>query len=263
MVLESAPDASTDWWDLWVASGFLALIVVKFAVANFGLSLMGLADPFMICAGEFLWVPTDMGMELKTDDGSRERVRFLEAFDERGRALPTEMIAKWFNSKKRALYHIGLSKTLFWGIIVHLCMFNLFVAVQEEIEASSLEEIIQERESIVAGVCLGFAGLVIFLGCTIISKLSSLPQEQPGEQSTVPVDENEFNTDDDSSAERNSKKYGGRSNGTNSSTMLSTGQVISNGEVRGQLERGQSQLLQDTIIQVDTFDSAGKFVPYG
>ena len=47
LVLESAPDSHMDWWDLWVASGFLAILVVKFAVANYGLALMH--PGLMIC----------------------------------------------------------------------------------------------------------------------------------------------------------------------------------------------------------------------
>lgn len=191
LVLESAPDSHMDWWDLWVASGFLAILVVKFAVANYGLALMHLADPFVVCAGEFLWVPTDMGMEIKTSNGQKERVEFLEAFDERGRALPTEMISKWFSSKKRSLYIVGLSKSVFWGIVVHLCMFNLFVAVQEDAdELGTLTAMLDQRDMKVLAACISFAGCVGFIGVRIIRHLNTLPH---------PDSEEHRETSDDSS----------------------------------------------------------------
>jgi hypothetical protein len=227
LVFESDPETETDWWDLWVASGFLSIIIVKFAVANYGLSLMTLADPFVVCAGEFLWVPTDLGMEIQTSDGTTERIQFLQAFDERGRALPTEMLEKWFRSKQRALVHIGLSQTVFWGFLVHLCMFNLFVAVQEEMgEDSSIGMILQHRDNVVLGVCLIFAAFVVLLGYRAIAHLNRLPlRPEHGE------------TSDDSSDD------GGR-RGT-------TGEVL---EARP-YSRSDSQLLRGTVIQVDTFDS--------
>ena len=180
LVFESAPDSDVDWLDLWIGSGFLAIIIIKFAVANYGLSLMSLADPFVVCAGEFLWIPTDLGMEIQTTEGSKEHVQFLKAFDERGKALPTELLEKWFRSKRRALVHIGLSRTVFWGFIVHLCMFNLFVAVQEEIgNNNDLGEMLQHRDFIVLTVCLCFAAVVVTLGYKSITYLNTLPKPLP------------------------------------------------------------------------------------
>jgi hypothetical protein len=239
LVLESAPDSHVDFWDLWVASGFLAILVVKFAVANYGLSLMTLADPFVVCAGEFLWVPTDMGMEIKTADGQTERVQFLEAFDERGRALPTEMIAKWFNSKRRSLCIIGLSKSVFWGFLVHLCMFNLFVAVQEDLgEESSLTDLLEARDMKVLTACMVFAAFVLFVGIRIVRRLNSLPKTDEQRE-----------TSDDSSAE-NANNYG----------MVRKTKSGNMDPAPSPYTRGDSQLLQGCIVQVDTFDSNTKFV---
>lgn len=187
-----------------MASGFLATLVVKFAVANYGLSLMALADPFAVCAGEFLWVPTDLGMEIKTEQGAIETFKFLEAFDERGRALPTEMLEKWFNSKRRALVHIALSRTVLWGFLVHLCMFNLFVTVQEEIgDVTSIGMILRHRDTVVVSVCLGFTCLVVVFGCKAIRALQKWPVEQ-GDTSDE-SDDNASTSGKDKGHDRSSK----------------------------------------------------------
>lgn len=251
LVFESAPESETDWLDLWISSGFLAIIVIKFAVANYGLSLMSLADPFVVCAGEFLWIPTDLGMEIQTAEGSKEHVQFLKAFDERGKALPTELLEKWFRSKRRALVHIGLSRTVFWGFIVHLCMFNLFVAVQEEIgEDTSLGMVLQHRDFIVLTVCLCFAALVVTIGWKAIVYLGTLPKPLPKQEGvggnkamedSLPVfqeQQQQEETTDDSSDDGGGKDGEAEDtknsfNNTVAKRMTYTGEIVNSGPANG------------------------------
>jgi len=154
LVWEADLDANiqTDqWYEIWLASGFLATLVIKFAVANFGLSLMKLADPFVVCAGEFLWMapPTDMttsspktsskGRRGLKDEGGISTREMLEAFDEQGRALPKDLVRTWFKAKQRSLLHAGFSRTVFWGLAVHLCIINLMLSVYQEIYSTTDE----------------------------------------------------------------------------------------------------------------------------
>eukprot|EP00586_Coscinodiscus_wailesii_P001633 CAMPEP_0172485240 /NCGR_PEP_ID=MMETSP1066-20121228/13184_1 /TAXON_ID=671091 /ORGANISM="Coscinodiscus wailesii, Strain CCMP2513" /LENGTH=320 /DNA_ID=CAMNT_0013250357 /DNA_START=177 /DNA_END=1139 /DNA_ORIENTATION=- len=57
--LGMAPDTYIDGWNLWIYSGLLASILVKTCVANFGMSLLHMADPLFVCNGEFEGLPCD------------------------------------------------------------------------------------------------------------------------------------------------------------------------------------------------------------
>jgi hypothetical protein len=180
LVLE-APEMNADWYDLWVASGFLATLLVKIAVANFGLSLMKLADPFVVCAGEFLWMPTEFGMDIQSADGQRERV-LLDSLGGRGQSLAPSVLQQWYASKRRALFHIGLSKAFLWGLLMHLSLVNLFFAVYDEIgENSSLGQSLERHDILVLGACLSFAAFVAFIGVHTICSLPKIPEVDPGE----------------------------------------------------------------------------------
>ena len=262
---ESTSDANaqTDhWYELWLASGFLATLLIKFAVANFGLSLMELADPFVVCAGEFLWMapPATMGTSTTTSArrprlndsrGSGEALstrQILEAFDEQGRALPDEMVQTWFKTKQRSLVHVGFSKTLFWGILVHLCMVNLFLSVYQEVytafdetfvgdEIPSLYQMLEERDQVVLAACLGCSAFVAFLGAYFVCRLNHLASVQ---------EEHVGDTDDSSSESDGEHNLGGvgRSPGGDGATMT---------EIGGG-ETGERELLRGVVVQLDAED---------
>jgi hypothetical protein len=42
---------------MWLETGLLATLVIKFVMANFVISLLKIADPFVVCRGEFMWIP--------------------------------------------------------------------------------------------------------------------------------------------------------------------------------------------------------------
>jgi hypothetical protein len=186
LVWESHGDVNKSeghWYDLWIASGFIATVLIKVAIANFGLALMELADPFVVCAGEFLWMPTSFGngRQLRTT-GSGGNRQILEAFDEQGRALPSEMVNTWFKAKQRALFHCALSKVLFWGLLVHVCLVNLFESVYKEVyegyvvaeDAPPLYVLLEKRDLTVLAGCLVATGVVLILGVLIIRSLNRL-----------------------------------------------------------------------------------------
>jgi len=124
-------------------------------------------------------------------------------------APPTQLIEKWFEKKRRALFVGALSKTFFWGIVVHLCMVNLFRSVYQEMYKSlellgyhgsstrditlQFYEMIEQRELKVLGSCLGVAGIVSALGVYIVYKLN--------ESTKLLSAENLPDTDDSSDSE--------------------------------------------------------------
>jgi hypothetical protein len=57
MLLSTTSDVTVNYWELWVASGLLAGMIIKFVVANFGLSLYFVADPLARCGGRFEYPP--------------------------------------------------------------------------------------------------------------------------------------------------------------------------------------------------------------
>jgi len=203
-------DSQTDWYKLWIASGFLAMLVVKVAMANFGVSLMLLADCFCGCQGEYLWMPMSLvpdGSKTKSQTPSRRAESNTTTSS--SAAPPTQLIEKWFEKKRRALFVGALSKTFFWGIVVHLCMVNLFRSVYQEMYKSlellgyhgsstrditlQFYEMIEQRELKVLGSCLGVAGIVSALGVYIVYKLN--------ESTKLLSAENLPDTDDSSDSE--------------------------------------------------------------
>jgi hypothetical protein len=68
-------------------------------------------------------MPTDFGMEFKNGDQQCERVIF-DAFQG---GIDPSVLKKWMASKHRALFHIGLSKTVLWGFLMHINQYVQFV----------------------------------------------------------------------------------------------------------------------------------------
>lgn len=201
-------DSKTDWYNLWIASGFLAMLVVKVAMANFGVSLMLLADCFCGCQGEYLWMPMSLvpeGSKAKSQTSRRAESTTTSS----SASPPTQLIEKWFEKKRRALFVGALSKTFFWGLLVHLCMVNLFRSVYQEMYDSlellgdrgnstrdttlQLYEMLEQRDIKVLGSCLGVAGIVIVLGIYVVHELN--------ESAKLLSAENLPDTDDSSDSE--------------------------------------------------------------
>jgi hypothetical protein len=61
LILSTTSDTTVNYWELWVASGLVASILIKFVVANFGLSLYFVADPLARCGGRFEYPPGIQG----------------------------------------------------------------------------------------------------------------------------------------------------------------------------------------------------------
>ena len=250
-------DAQTDhWYELWLASGFLATLMIKFAVANFGLSLMELADPFVVCAGEFLWMAPPASMEGSRSRGSSSNYantstrQMLEAFDEQGRALPNKMVQTWFKTKQRSLVHVGFSKTLFWGIIVHLCMINLFLSVYQEVSATinqaifvgaeipSYYEMLEENDRLVLAYSLGCAAVVSVLGIYFVCRLNRLAS----------IQEEHLGDTDDSSSESDGENQRGTTGRSPDDDCVTMSKMMAGGDI------GERELMEGIVVQLDTED---------
>ena len=55
-----AEDIGLSFWELWIASGHFAKLIVQVAITNFGLALLKLADPFCLCKGTYESPPANM-----------------------------------------------------------------------------------------------------------------------------------------------------------------------------------------------------------
>eukprot|EP00545_Synedropsis_sp_CCMP1620_P006738 CAMPEP_0119007304 /NCGR_PEP_ID=MMETSP1176-20130426/2921_1 /TAXON_ID=265551 /ORGANISM="Synedropsis recta cf, Strain CCMP1620" /LENGTH=750 /DNA_ID=CAMNT_0006959423 /DNA_START=35 /DNA_END=2284 /DNA_ORIENTATION=+ len=105
-----APESEVNWdqmQELWLDSGLLASFLVKIAMTNFALGLARLADPFVTCAGEFLWIPAKLGTGL----GGRDKNTVFHGF---------------MLNKLGTLRNVNLRTVIVWGFIMHICLYNIF-----------------------------------------------------------------------------------------------------------------------------------------
>lgn len=104
LVME-ASEAETNWWQLWVATGLLARILIKVAVCNFGIALYRMADPLSICAGRFEWPSARFQLPDSTS-------RTLEQVKRE-----KSIVYQW----------VAFKAAIGWGILTHICLINLML----------------------------------------------------------------------------------------------------------------------------------------
>mmetsp|Transcript_8665 Transcript_8665/g.9563 ORF Transcript_8665/g.9563 Transcript_8665/m.9563 type:complete len:803 (+) Transcript_8665:57-2465(+) len=109
-IIFDEPDDETNWWELWIATGILAQVFVKFAVTNFGIALFRFADPLSICGGRFQWPPSNQFQMVGNQEVDWKYLKFEK-----------DRILKW----------ISFKWALIWGVIVHICIFNLIFSATE------------------------------------------------------------------------------------------------------------------------------------
>lgn len=199
LVLE-APMPETgerDWYELWIGSAFLATLLVKVAVANFGLSLMELADPFVVCAGEYLGLPVASSSINENKD---------------------KLWASVLKSKRRSLFVASLSRVVCWGFVMHACLFNMFAAVYDGTNSStttSVELAIEQRDKNVLAGCLAFAVAVALTGAYVIRGLQESVQERKTRRQSEleATDEDELENNDSGHENDEAGSSDGRQNG--------------------------------------------------
>jgi len=56
-LVSSPGETDSEWWELWLSTGLLAQILIKFVIVNYGIALFRWADPLSTCGGQCLWPP--------------------------------------------------------------------------------------------------------------------------------------------------------------------------------------------------------------
>ncbi len=115
-----AEDSGLNFWELWIMSGLLANLIIKIAIANYGVALLRLADPFCSCQGTYECPPT-----LCNDAG-----------DEANQLIVDDEIR---DIKAAELRAVALRDTIIWGGITNSCLMALFA-----VAVSNLEEFTNE-----------------------------------------------------------------------------------------------------------------------
>ena len=114
-ILDMHESSNVNWWQIWISSGVLASILLKAGVANFGVSLVRLADPFMICDGKYIGPPSNLNFQ-------RSELQELT------------------QAKKDALRIAGLGGVFLWGLFMNLMMANIIISILSSDDAESISE---------------------------------------------------------------------------------------------------------------------------
>jgi len=93
-------DAEVGWWQLWINTGFLSSLLLKVAMVNFGLALLRLADPFVLCGGRYVGLPKHC-------------------------ALSDTEAEKLMRSAEYRLCRTAFRLVLFWGVSLVLMVLNI------------------------------------------------------------------------------------------------------------------------------------------
>lgn len=101
----SPPEATANFFDVWVKTGLFAMILVKISVANFGVSLLRFADPFSLCNGKYECPPERYSL-----DGN------------------TETLKKLKEDKEIILLSLGGRAAVFWGLVTNLSLINICIS---------------------------------------------------------------------------------------------------------------------------------------
>jgi len=99
-------------WEIWFQSGLLAKLIVKVAIANFGVALFKCADPFSSCNGIY-----------ETPPNVNQKAQSPEAIAH---------LKKARIDMSDALKTIAFKEALFWGMITNFSLSSLiFVALSD------------------------------------------------------------------------------------------------------------------------------------
>lgn len=162
-----AEDTGLSWWQLWITSGLLAGLVIKFFISNLGISLVKLADPFYSCEGKYQSPPEDLKYT-SSDDEEGDTQSFLYVNRE-----ITEI-------KTASLRAIAFRGTIFWGVLTELCLVSLIMSSAPNINELNMLDII--IASSILSVCI-----IGPIGCYIFSKYASSAVENETKQ-PQPID---------------------------------------------------------------------------
>eukprot|EP00558_Chaetoceros_sp_UNC1202_P011320 CAMPEP_0197233766 /NCGR_PEP_ID=MMETSP1429-20130617/1743_1 /TAXON_ID=49237 /ORGANISM="Chaetoceros sp., Strain UNC1202" /LENGTH=671 /DNA_ID=CAMNT_0042692073 /DNA_START=94 /DNA_END=2109 /DNA_ORIENTATION=- len=113
-------DTGLSWWELWMKSGLLASLLVKFSIVNFGVALLKLADPFYICNGSYESPPELLNQDLSEEGGESRTL------------LHVDNTIK--DNKIAALQAIAFRDCLFWGFLTNCSLLSLVIASSSRLD---------------------------------------------------------------------------------------------------------------------------------
>jgi hypothetical protein len=124
LLTATGDDASTNWWQLLLSTGFLSKLLITVVVTNFCIRLYRLADPLSSCGGRYEWPPEYLFRERDEQTGTETVVT--------PSGMSSSMGAKLRQRKTTSLSVISFKWAVFWGALTHLCLLNLALAPIED-----------------------------------------------------------------------------------------------------------------------------------
>lgn len=164
LILATSPEATVNFWELWIASGLIASLLFKVVLANLGLALYWLADPLSRCGGTYEY-PSEQTVSTRT-----------------GMELKSKTIA--------GLDGISLKWAIVWFVAVKLCLLNLFTAANlEGVVWDTTDPLIYAAfytlcagSSLaiiyIAAICSFSGGFLSCLTCGAIAPISEMANDQ-------------------------------------------------------------------------------------
>jgi len=148
-LLLQAPETEVSLYQMWLQSGLLATLLIKFAMTNFAVGLLKLADPFVVCNGHFMWIPAKFGLGLHGVD-------------------KTGLFEQFKKTKETALFNITLRTLVVWGLLLHFCLYSLMFAAYS---GSSSTQSVKSDDIAVLLICLGISIFVVLAALSFIVQL--------------------------------------------------------------------------------------------
>ena len=142
-----AEDTGLSFWELWIASGLVAKLIVQVAIINFGRALLKLADPFCVCNGTYESPPNDLGT------GGNDKA-----------AVPLIVDGKDLQDKKAGdLKALAIRETVIWGFLANSSLLSLFIAAIPNFNG------FRTLDYIISGIFILIATLIPF-GCMRLTR---------------------------------------------------------------------------------------------
>lgn len=148
-LLLQAPETEVSLYQMWLQSGLLATLLIKFAMTNFAVGLLKLADPFVVCNGHFMWIPAKFGLGLHGVD-------------------KTGLFEQFKKTKETALFNITLRTLVVWGLLLHFCLYSLMFAAYS---GSSSTQSVNSDDIAVLLICLGISIFVVLAALSFMVQL--------------------------------------------------------------------------------------------
>jgi hypothetical protein len=150
-IIELSEASTITWWDVWIHSGVLASLLLSPVVANFGLGLAKLADPFMICDGKYEGPPS--GFNFQDSE-------VIALMDEIGISMKIS----------------AFGRVVLWGIFLNVLLLNVILGKMEDDE----EFAVTVEDAVVAGFILAISVVTVFVAARadrLLSKRISIFEE--------------------------------------------------------------------------------------